>query len=181
MTAAAEQGPPEPTALVVMGVSGSGKTTIAALLAQTLGWEFQDGDSFHPKANVEKMRAGMPLTDEDRWPWLRAIASWLDALIKDGRHGIVACSALRRSYRDVLLDGRRAEVRLVFLDGTKELIARRLSARHDHFMPASLLDSQFATLERPTADEAPLIVTIEGAPQDIVAEVTRQLDRMTKP
>jgi gluconokinase len=175
MSVDVEQGRPQPFALVVMGVSGSGKTTIAALLAQTLGWDFQDGDLFHPKANVEKMHAGIPLTDEDRWPWLRAIAAWLDTLIREGRHGIVACSALRRSYRDILLEGRRAQVRLVFLDGAKELIARRLSARHDHFMPASLLDSQFATLERPTPDEDPLIVSIEGTPHEIVAEATRRL------
>jgi carbohydrate kinase (thermoresistant glucokinase family) len=167
-----------PKALVVMGVSGSGKTTIAALLGQRLGWQFQDADWFHPRANVEKMHSGVPLTDEDRWPWLAAIAQWLDGCIASDKPGIVGCSALKRAYRDVLVgDRRRGEVGLVFLNGSKELIGRRLAARHDHFMPASLLDSQFATLEPPGPDEAPIEVSIDAMPSEIVDAIVEQLTR----
>ena len=121
--------------VVVMGVSGSGKTTIAALLAGRLRWEFEDADGFHPAANIEKMHRGVPLTDEDRGPWLQAIAAWIDETRRAGRHGVVACSALKRSYRDVLVGARR-DVRLVYLKGEEALIARRVAARHGHFMPA---------------------------------------------
>src|SRR5580693_5701958 len=131
-----------PCVFVVMGVSGSGKSTIATMLAHRLQWTYEDGDWFHPKANVEKMHHGEPLTDEDRLPWLRAITAWIDDTLKAGSHGIVACSALKRAYRDILV-GERRDVRIVFLKGDRELIARRVVARADHFMPASLLDSQF--------------------------------------
>src|SRR5262249_38663847 len=117
-----------PAVLVVMGVSGSGKTTIANELSRKLGWEFDDGDWFHPAANVEKMHRGIPLTDEDRWPWLKAIARWIDETRAAGRHGIVACSALKRRYRSVLI-GDRPDVRLVYLKGYATLIARRMAAR----------------------------------------------------
>jgi gluconokinase len=170
-----------PDALIIMGVSGCGKTTIGELLARRLGWEFRDGDVFHPPANVEKMRRGTPLTDEDRWPWLRAIAAWLEELVRDGRQGIVACSALRRAYRDVLLDGRRDRVRLVFLDGTKELIAARLARRKGHFMPPSLLDSQFATLERPTPEESPVTASIDAVPAAIARRIVTELGLAGKP
>ena len=156
--------------VVVMGVSGSGKTTVGALLAGRLGWPFADGDDFHPPANVEKMHAGIPLTDEDRWPWLRAIAAWIDERRAAGEHGVVACSALRRSYREVLRGG-RPDVRLVYLKGDKALISRRQAARHGHFMPTSLMDSQFATLEEPGSDEAAIIVSVEPRPQQIVEAV----------
>ena len=163
-----------PAVIVVMGVSGSGKSTIAAMLAQHLHWIYEDADWFHPTANVEKMHHGEPLTDADRWPWLNAIAAWIDNVRSAGDHGVVACSALRRVYRDILV-GRRRDVRLVFLKGDRDLIARRVAARADHFMPASLLDSQFATLEEPTADERPITVSIAPHPREIVDAIVSEL------
>ena len=124
----ADESAKAPCALIVMGVSGSGKSTIGQKLAERLGWAFEDGDRFHPAANVAKMSAGHPLTDEDRWPWLQAIADEIDRVCKAGERVVVACSALKRSYRDVLVHGRR-DVRIVYLDGTQELIAGRLAAR----------------------------------------------------
>jgi gluconokinase len=163
-----------PSVLVVMGVSGSGKSTVASMLAHRLRWTYEDGDWFHPESNVEKMHHGEPLTDQDRLPWLRAIASWIDNTRKAGSHGVVACSALKRAYRDILVGGRR-DVRLVFLKGDSELIARRIAARDDHFMPTSLLDSQFAALEEPAADERPIVVSIEPHPRDIVDSIIAKL------
>jgi len=160
--------------IVVMGVSGSGKTTVAALLAGRLNWEFEDGDWLHPEANVEKMHRGIALTDEDRWPWLRAIAAWIDEKRHEGRHGVVACSALKRSYRDVLI-GERGDVRLVYLKGDEALIARRITARHGHFMPATLLHSQFETLEEPGEDERPITVAIDARPAQIVSRIVEEL------
>lgn len=163
-----------PSVIVVMGVSGSGKSTIAAMLAHRLHWVYEDADWFHPKSNVEKMHHGEPLTDEDRWPWLHSIAAWIDQTRNAGHHGIVACSALKRAYRDILI-GARTDVRLVFLKGTRDLIARRIAARDDHFMPASLLDSQFAALELPDPAERPIVVPIEPHPRDIVDHIVRAL------
>jgi gluconokinase len=163
-----------PSVLVVMGVSGSGKSTVASMLAHRLQWTYEDGDWFHPEANVEKMHHGEPLTDEDRGPWLRAIAAWIDNTRKAGIHGVVACSALKRAYRDILIGARR-DVRLVFLKGDSELIARRVAARDDHFMPASLLESQFAALEEPAADEDPITVLIDPHPRDIVDSIIAKL------
>jgi gluconokinase len=163
-----------PSVIVMMGVSGSGKSTIAAMLAHRLHWIYEDGDWFHPKSNVEKMHHGEPLTDEDRWPWLRAIAAWIDETRRAGNHGVVACSALKRAYRDILI-GERRDVRLVFLKGDRELIARRITARDDHFMPASLLDSQFAALEEPAADERPIVVSIAPHPREIVDDIVNAL------
>ena len=140
-----------PCALVVMGVSGSGKSTIADHLAGRLGWRYEDGDRFHPASNVAKMSAGHPLTDEDRWPWLQAIADEIDRLSAAGERAVIACSALKRAYRDILVHG-RDDVRIVFLDGTQDLIAARLAARKGHFMPPGLLASQFKTLERPGSE-----------------------------
>lgn len=162
------------SAIVVMGVSGSGKSTIASMLAQRLHWVYEDGDWFHPKSNIEKMHRGEPLNDEDRWPWLHAIAEWIDATRHAGGHGVVACSALKRAYRDVLIGDRR-DVRLVFLKGDRELIARRIAARADHFMPTTLLDSQFATLQEPQADERPIVVSIVPHPREIVEAVVSEL------
>jgi gluconokinase len=163
-----------PCALIVMGVSGSGKSTVAEALSARLGWRCADADRFHPASNVAKMSAGQPLTDDDRWPWLKAIADEIDRLCGKQQHAVVACSALRRAYRDVLVHGRR-DVRIVFLDGTRELIAARLAARKDHFMPAGLLDSQFMTLERPAPNEGAVTVSIDATVDAIVDDILRQL------
>ena len=161
--------------VVVAGVSGSGKSTVGALLAGRLGWAFADGDSFHPAASVTKMAAGIPLTDEDRWPWLGAIAAWMDERAAAGQSGVVACSALKRAYRDALLDGRPA-TRLVFLDVGHDADATRLTARHGHFFPPALLDSQFDDLERPEPPESALVVAADGTPEELVASIIHRLD-----
>lgn len=166
--------------VVVMGVSGSGKSTIASMLAHRLRWTYEDGDWFHPPSNIEKMHGGKPLTDEDRWPWLYGIAAWIDATRRVGNHGVIACSALKRAYRDIILGDRR-DVRLVYLKGERDLIARRLAARDGHFMPAALLDSQFAALEEPQADERPIVVSIVPHPRDIVEEIVRKLGKAAPP
>ena len=165
---------PNPCALVVMGVSGSGKSTIADRLAKRLGWTFEDGDRFHPPSNVAKMSAGQPLTDEDRWPWLQAIAGEIDRVCAAGERAVIACSALKRAYRDILVHG-RDDVRIVFLDGTPDLIASRLAARQGHFMPPGLLASQFRTLEPPAKDENPVTVEIDARVEVIVDDIIRQL------
>jgi gluconokinase len=162
--------PPVPTVVIVMGVSGSGKSTIGALLAARLRWEFKDADWFHPASNIDKMHSGIPLTDEDRWPWLDAVAASIDTTRRTGGHAVVACSALKRSYRDVLI-GKRPDVCLVYLKGDEALIARRMAIRHEHFMPRSLLNSQFKALEEPGPDENPVIVSIESQPGEIVARI----------
>jgi gluconokinase len=165
-------------ALIVMGVSGSGKTTVANELAGRLHWRFEDGDRFHPKSNVEKMRAGHPLTDEDRWPWLNAIADEIERVCRAREYVVVACSALKRTYRDVLLRG-RDDVRFVFLNGTQQLIAHRLALRKDHFMPSGLLDSQFRTLEPPGADENAIDVSIDAPVDTIVDNIVGGLEAAT--
>lgn len=162
------------TIVVVMGVSGSGKTTIARELAQRTGWTLLEGDAFHPAANIARMQAGTPLTDEDRWPWLQAIAAALDSHRARAASAIVACSALKRAYRDILIGG-RPDVVLVYLQGSYELIGQRMAARQGHFMPPALLDSQFATLEEPGPDEHPIIVQVGATPAAIVDEIMRQL------
>jgi gluconokinase len=163
-----------PRVLLLMGVSGCGKSTAAAGLSARLGWPYRDADSFHPPANVEKMSRGTPLADEDRWPWLQAIAAWIEERLARGEPGIVTCSALKRTYRDVLLAGGEG-VRLVFLRGDKPLIAARLAERRDHFMPPALLDSQFAALQEPSPDERPLVVSIAAAPAAVVDEIVARL------
>jgi gluconokinase len=163
-----------PCALVVMGVSGSGKSTIAERLAARLGWRCEDGDKYHPPANVAKMSAGYPLTDEDRWPWLQAIADEIDRTCTQGERAVVACSALKRAYRDILVHGRN-DVRIVFLNGTHDLIAARLAARKGHFMPPGLLTSQFKTLEPPQPTERPITVSIDAPVEAIVDDIIRQL------
>src|SRR4051812_17084391 len=137
-----------PSVIVVMGVSGSGKTTVGQALAARLGWRFADGDDFHPAANVAKMRAGVALTDEDRWPWLDAIAAWIRGRRADGGRCVIACSALRRAYRERIAAG-RDDVCFVYLDGTYDTIAERMQRRSGHYMPLTLLKSQFDTLEPP--------------------------------
>jgi gluconokinase len=161
---------PLPSVVIVMGVSGSGKSTVGTLLAGHLQWEFEDADWFHPAANVDKMHKGIPLTDEDRWPWLRATAAWIDKTRSAGGHGVLACSALKRQYRDILI-GDRPDVRLVYLKGEEALIARRIATRHEHFMPASLLHSQFVALEEPGINEHPITISIEPQPREIVAQI----------
>jgi gluconokinase len=161
-----------------MGVSGSGKTTIASRLAKRLHWTFEDGDRFHPRSNVEKMSAGHPLTDEDRWPWLNAIADEIERVCKARGRVVVACSALKRTYREVLLRG-RGDVRVVFLNGTQKLIADRLAARKGHFMPPGLLDSQFKTLERPGLDENVIDVSIDAPVDAIVDDIVGKLKATT--
>ena len=163
-----------PCALIVMGVSGSGKSTIADQLAERIGWRCEDGDKFHPASNIAKMSAGHPLTDEDRWPWLQAIADEIDRLCKAGERAVIACSALKRAYRDILVHG-RDDVRIVYLDGTQQLIADRLAKRKGHFMPAGLLESQFKTLESPAREENPVTVSIDASVDAIVDDIVRQL------
>jgi gluconokinase len=157
--------------VIVMGVAGSGKSTIGEALARRLGCEFRDGDGFHPPANVAKMRAGTPLDDTDREPWLRAIRAHMDAGQAAGRSGVIACSALRERYRDILGRG-LPWVRFVHLHGSRELIADRMKARAGHFMPVTLLDSQFSTLE-PPADA--IVADIAQPPEAIVEDVLHAL------
>ncbi len=153
-----------------MGVSGCGKTTVAAILASRLGWPFEEGDALHPQANIEKMAAGHPLTDADRWPWLAKVADWIDERLDAGENGLITCSALKRSYRD-LINRRGSGLIFVFLAGSKETIAARLAARHGHFMRANLLDSQFADLEEPAADEPAIRVDIGPPAAEIVEQI----------
>ena len=165
----------KPVIVVVMGVSGSGKTTVAALLAAALGCQFQEGDDLHPRENVEKMHGGTPLTDADRMGWLHKIADEIDGWRARGESGVLTCSALKRSYRDIII-GSRPGVTLVYLKGSYDLIRRRMLARHEHFMPVALLDSQFATLQEPTPVEHPITVDVSGRPADIAVEIVHQLE-----
>jgi gluconokinase len=156
--------------VIVAGVSGSGKTTVGSMLAGRLGWRFADADGFHPAANIAKMRAGLPLTDEDRRPWLRAIGAWMDERIEAGESAVVTCSALKRSYRDALLRG-RPQARLVFLAVDRDLVARRLTARHGHFFPLRLLDSQFEALEPVGPGERAVSIVPADDPAQTVADI----------
>jgi gluconokinase len=164
---------PSGPVLVLMGVSGCGKSTVAGVLAGRLGWDLCEGDDLHPPENVAKMAAGHALTDDDRWPWLERIAEWIRAQVDGQQSGIVTCSALRRSYRDVL---RGDGVVFVYLHGTREQIAARLTARHGHYMPPTLLDSQFATLEPPDEDEDAWWIDIGPAPAVQADEIERRLN-----
>jgi gluconokinase len=168
------------TIVVMMGVSGCGKTTVATRLAARLGWQMLEGDKLHPPENVAKMSAGIPLSDDDRLPWLRAIASAIDRWRADAASGVVACSALKRAYRDILI-GPRADVMLVYLQGSRALIAERLAARRGHFMPAGLLESQFATLEEPGAAEHPIVESVAPAPEAIVDAIITELRQRERP
>jgi gluconokinase len=146
--------------IVVMGVAGSGKTTIASGLAEQLGVPFVEGDSLHPAANVKKMAGGIPLTDADRWPWLEAIGERMEVERATGHGVVVSCSALKRAYRDALRKQVHGSVQFVLLDGSRELISERMKKRKGHFMPPALLDSQFATLEKPAPDEQAVVLDI---------------------
>jgi gluconokinase len=159
-----------PVILIVAGVSGSGKTTVGALVAGRLRWRFADADTFHPEANVAKMRSGIPLTDEDRAPWLRAIGEWMDRQIADATCGVVTCSALKRAYRTELLAGRPTAT-MVFLLVSREALERRLVTRPDHFFPEKLLESQLSALEPPAPDEGIETVLSEGDPGQTAAKV----------
>jgi gluconokinase len=156
--------------LIVMGVSGAGKSVVAADLARRLQWELAEGDSLHPAANVAKMSAGTPLTDEDRWPWLRLVGDWIDDAAARGVGSVVTCSALKRSYRDLLCGG-RPQVRFVHLAGSKALIGGRLGARRGHFMPPALLDSQLGDLEPLGPDEPGIVIPVDGTPAQITDRI----------
>jgi carbohydrate kinase (thermoresistant glucokinase family) len=151
----------------MMGVSGSGKTTIGRQVANRLGWPFKEGDDLHPPANIAKMRAATPLTDVDRAPWLAAVARWIDGWRRAGVSGVITCSALKRTYRQGLARG-RPEVRFVYLMGDAPVLQKRLADRHGHFMPATLLASQLADLEAPAPDEGAIVVPVD---QSVAAQV----------
>jgi carbohydrate kinase (thermoresistant glucokinase family) len=161
-----------PPVLVLMGVTGSGKSTVGGILAGRLGWPLCEGDDLHPPENVAKMASGHPLTDADRWPWLARVRAWIDEQVAAGRPGVVTCSALKRSYRDVL---RGEHVVFVHLNGTRAQLAARLATRHGHFMPAALLDSQLADLEPPGPDEQALTVDIGPAATEQAATIIADL------
>jgi gluconokinase/shikimate kinase len=155
-----------------MGVSGSGKSTVAGLLAGRLGWDLAEGDDLHPEANVAKMHAGEPLTDEDRWPWLESIADWIRSHTEAGKPGVVTCSALKKRYRDIL---RGEGVVFVFLEGSRDKISDRLASRHGHFMPPALLESQFDALEAPTPDENFISLSVSATPAEEAQEIITRL------
>ena len=161
--------------LVVMGVSGVGKTVIARAVADRLGWTFQEGDAMHPQANIRKMSAGEPLTDADRQPWLETVAAWIDRQLAANACGVMTCSALKRAYRERIVGG-RSGVRLVYLQASEPVIAARLAARSGHFMPPGLLASQLETLEEPTAEEHPIIIDASLPVNAIVDDVLAHLE-----
>jgi len=162
-------------AIVVMGVSGSGKTTVADSLARRLGWAFAEGDQMHPAANVEKMRKGIPLDDADRAPWLDRIGQELKNWSRDARSGVMTCSALKRAYRD-RIRAARPDVRFVYLKGSEAMIRSRVATRYHEYMPASLLHSQFEALEEPGPDESILTVNAGDSPEAQIMEIVAGLD-----
>jgi len=161
--------------IILMGVSGCGKTTVGEKLAGQLGWTFQEGDALHSQKNIEKMSCGMPLSDIDRKPWLNSISQWIDSRCQSGTNGIISCSALKKSYRRLLTKNQN-NIHLVYLQGTKELLLKRLAERTDHFMPPALLTSQLLTLEEPGVDENTLVLTINQSPAGIVSSIRASLD-----
>jgi gluconokinase len=169
-----------PPIVLITGVSGSGKTTVGAMLAGRLGWQYAEADDFHPRANVEKMAAGHPLTDDDRKPWLEAIGRWIDERRAAHEPAVVTSSGLKRAYRDTLREG-RPEVRPVFLDGSPDLIRGRMVKRHGHFFAPRMLDSQFADLEPPAPDEGVFTVSVQGPPPQVVNTVLNGLHLPAEP
>jgi gluconokinase len=165
---------PGTSVVIVAGVSGSGKTTVGRLLAERLGWEFADADDFHPLNNLSNMRRGIPLTDADPMPWLRDLAAWIELRLTSGTPGVLACSALKRAYRDLLVRD-PGQVRLVYLDGDRDLIEQRMSQRKGHFFAAHMLDSQYRDLEPPGADEHPVEVSVRHSPEENVGHIARAL------
>lgn len=168
-----------PLVLIVMGVSGAGKSTLAEALRDALHWPFQEGDALHPPANVQKMHAGIPLTDNDRAPWLAAIKAWIDARLAAGENGLVTCSALKRAYRDTLIAG-RPTVRTLYLKAEPAVLKDRVEHRQGHFMAPSLLESQLRTLEEPLTDEHPIIVRMEGSPAQTCAAALAAIRAVSK-
>jgi gluconokinase len=166
--------PPGPDVVIVMGVSGSGKTTVAKGISTVMGWEFAEGDAFHSDANVAKMRSGQPLTDDDRWPWLESIGNWISGKEKAGESAVVTCSALRRVYRDLLRKD-RPHVRFLHVEAPSQVIQDRMEHRAGHYMPPSLLPSQLATLEPLEADEPGVSVTNEGTAAEVLDRSLRAL------
>ena len=163
-----------PVVLALMGVAGSGKTTVALELQRVLRWPFQEGDDLHPPGNVEKMRSGTPLTDTDRLPWLEAISRWVDQRLAAHEPGIITCSNLKRAYRQITIGGRHG-VRLVFLKADEQVIHNRMVRRQHSYMPPTLLRSQFETLEEPREDENPIILMVNGSVGETVTELLAQL------
>ncbi len=167
----------KPCVLICMGVSGSGKSTVAAMVDRSLGWPFQEGDELHPQANIDKMSHNIPLTDEDRWPWLARCKAWIDERLAIDGKGLITCSALKREYRDYLVDGRYPAVRILYLEASRETLIERMSHRRNHFMPASLLDSQLATLEAPATGEHPITINVEQTSEEMTRDVMESLQR----
>jgi len=159
--------------LVIMGVSGSGKSTVAGVVSGRLGWDLAEGDDLHSAANVAKMQAGQPLTDDDRWPWLETIADWIREHTETGTPGVITCSALKKRYRDIL---RGENVVFVFLQGSKDSISGRLASRHGHYMPPALLESQFEALEEPTEDENYISLCVSATPAEEAQEIIERLN-----
>jgi len=172
-----EDHPRQQPVLVIMGVSGSGKSTVAGILAGQLGWDLEEGDDLHPAANVAKMAAGIPLTDDDRWPWLDRVADWIRDHTRAGLPGIITCSALKRIYRDRM---RGDDVVFVHLSGSRDTISHRLAARTDHYMPTTLLDSQIDTLEPPGPDERVIVIDVGRKPAEEAAEIIERLNLHTE-
>ena len=163
--------------VIIFGVCGAGKTTVGKLLARELGWRFIEADDFHPAANIEKMRSDHPLTDEDRWPWLERLRQQIERALSAGENAVLACSALKRAYRDRLRVS--DDVKFVFLRGDYPLVEKQLRGRHRHFMNANLLQSQFADLEEPKPDEDVVTIELGRTPQEIVEEIKAKLHQGT--